>query len=132
MKNSLRIGQSLSSTQTIVFHFLRVIIILGMLGGGITQVLGIDYQIDQFTRLGYPLYLMSIIGTAKILAALVLILHRWPLLTVGAYVGIFIVCLCAFLSHLVSDDGVVVNPLILLGITISCCMLDPTIRFLKD
>jgi hypothetical protein len=105
-----------------------------MLGGGITQVLGIDYQINQFTRLGYPLYLMSIIGTAKILAALVLILHRWPLLTVSAYVGTFIVTVCAFLSHLISGDAVAVtlNPLILTGITISCCMLDPTIRFLKD
>src|SRR5688572_22738406 len=94
--------QDQPQTRPLTFRVLFVILIIGMLGGGITQLLRIDYQVDQFTRLGYPMYLLSIIGIAKISAALVLIIHKWPLFTVAAYVGTFIVSVCAFLSHLIS------------------------------
>lgn len=123
----------LSNTQTgsktMVFRILLVILIVGMLGGGISQLIPVEFQVKQFTRLGYPLYFMNILGTAKVLAALVLIFHRWPVLTVAAYTGAFILSVSAFLSHLASGDPLLIslNPLVLTAISVSCTLLDPSV-----
>ena len=39
---------------------------LGMLGSGISQVLRAKQMVDILTHLGYPVYLMTILGVWKI------------------------------------------------------------------
>ena len=77
------------------------------------------------------MYLMTIIGISKIMAAIVLSVRGIPLLKIAAYVGTFIVSICAFISHVVAGDGAVeiINPLILSAITLAACFLNPNIKF---
>lgn len=122
-----------SKAQFVIFRITNLILIIGMLAGGITVLLRIDYQVQLFTHLGYPLFLMSMIGVGKILAAIILMLPRLPLLKVGAYVGTFIVSICAFISHIIAGDGAsAMNPLVLTGITLTACLLNPNIKFVQD
>lgn len=123
-----------TTSYTLVFRVLYFILIAGMFAGGVSQLIGIDYQVAQFTRLGYPPYFMAILGTAKVLAAVVLVIRKWPLFIVAAYVGAFIVSVCAFLSHLISGDSMLVtfNPLVLTAIAVGCCWLDPVLKPLRQ
>ncbi len=119
------------AARIIAFRTITAILVIGMLSGGITTLFRIEHQTDLFKHLGYPLFLMTIIGAGKILAAIVLIIPRNRLLKIGAYVGTFIVSICAFISHLVAGDSAVtvMNPLILTAITLAACFLNPSIRF---
>lgn len=133
MENQLSLRQRAAGTSVTVFRVLRILFIVGLLAGGASQLFGIDYQQAQFTRLGYPLYLMRIIGSAKLLAALVVALHRWPLLTVAAYVGGFVVAVCAGLSHFAAGDSafLTLTPLGLTSLCLALSWLDPTLRCLQ-
>src|ERR1043166_9047256 len=47
----------------ITFRVLNIILIVGLLAGGTSQLFGAEAQKQFFIQLGYPLYLMKIIGT---------------------------------------------------------------------
>lgn len=72
-------------------------------------------------KLGYPSYLLDILGTAKILGAIVLLLPRFPRLKEWAYAGFVFDLIGAFWSHNAVGDYAgslfIVVPLILLGIS---------------
>ena len=116
----------------ITFRVLNIILIVGLLAGGTSQLFGAEAQKQFFIQLGYPLYLMKIIGTGKILGAIVLMLPRLPLLKVSAYTGSVIVTTCAFISHLIHGDAAfAISPFIVTGIAITACLLNPGISFAK-
>lgn len=57
--------------------------------------------IDSIIKnLGYPLYFLDIIGVAKIIALVVLLIPRFPRLKEWAYAGLFIHIIGAIWSHL--------------------------------
>ena len=118
----------------IAFRVITALLVAGMLIGGLTALFRLDFQVDKVKHLGYPLYLMSIIGASKILAAVVLSVHGIPLLKVAAYVGAFIVSVCAFVSHAVAGDGIgeLINPLVLTAVALAACYLNPNIKFEQD
>jgi len=55
-------------------------------------------------HLGYPPYLLTILGTAKLLGALALLQNRLPTLREWAYAGFTINLLGATASHLFAGD----------------------------
>jgi hypothetical protein len=60
---------------------------------------------NAFVHLGYPAYFPNILGVAKILGAFALLLPRLPRATEWAYAGFAITFISAFISHIVSGDG---------------------------
>lgn len=95
---------------------------LGMLSTGIVQLFKAkDGQggVDMITHLGYPVYLLTLLGTWKILGAVALLIPKFPLLKEWAYAGFFFIMLGAAFSHIASGDSVIeIFPSLLLLILI--------------
>jgi len=61
---------------------------------------------DTLAHLGYPAYILMILGTAKLLGALALLQNRSQTLREWAYAGFTINLIGATSSHLLAGDGV--------------------------
>jgi hypothetical protein len=90
--------------KNIAYWTITILLALGMLSGGMAQLLRLKPNVEGMTHLGYPLYIMSILGTWKILGVLVLLLPKFRLLKEWAYAGFFFVLTGAVISHIVSGD----------------------------
>lgn len=78
---------------------------LGMLSTGIVQIIRMPHEaIENVQRLGYPVYLVTILGVWKILGVVAILAPRTPLLKEWAYAGFFFCMTGAFISHLVVRD----------------------------
>ena len=71
----------------------------GMLAGGIQQMLQIGGYNEIVTQLGYPLYMLSILGTWKILGVIAILIPKRPLIKEWAYAGFFFAMSGAAISH---------------------------------
>lgn len=100
----------------IIYWTATIFLSLGMLAGGIQQMLQIGGYNEIVTKLGYPLYLLSIIGTWKILGVIAILIPKFQLLKEWAYAGFFFVMTGAAISHLAVGQPFVeaIPPLVLL------------------
>jgi len=78
---------------------------LGMLGSGIAQIIRATEMVGIITHLGYPLYIMTILGVWKILAVIAILVPGFKLLKEWAYAGLFFLLTGALISHLVMGDS---------------------------
>jgi hypothetical protein len=76
---------------------------LGMLSTGAVQLFkgrtGAG-GLDSITHLGYPVYLLTMLGTWKILGVVAILIPRFPLLKEWAYAGLFFAMTGAIFSHI--------------------------------
>ena len=79
----------------------------GMVATGVQQLMHLPLeQVPSppgaygMAKLGYPVYLLSILGVAKLLGIVVLLIPRHPLLKEWAYAGFTILLTGAIWSHL--------------------------------
>ncbi len=70
------------------------------------NLLNQGYIYGILTHLGYPLYLGSILGICKLVAAAIIFVPRLLLLKEWAYAGLSILFAGAFVSHTVVGDNV--------------------------
>ena len=77
---------------------------LGMLSTGIVQLLKAKEEVDLFTHLGYPVYLLTILGVWKFLGVVTVLIPKFPLLKEWTYAGFFFVMSGAVFSHIASGD----------------------------
>lgn len=70
------------------------------------NILNAGYVYGVLDHLGYPHYLGAILGVSKIAAAIVFLSPGLLLLKEWAYSGIVILFMAAFLSHVITGDGV--------------------------
>lgn len=75
-----------------------------MLMASIPDILRIPQAVDVFTHLGYPTYLLPFLGTAKILAVIVILVPGILWLKEWAYAGLIFDLIGAFYSHLCIDE----------------------------
>ena len=107
-----------------IFYWVATIwLALGMLSTGLVQLFKAKEGqggADMITHLGYPVYLLTIIGVWKILGVAVLLIPKNPLLKEWAYPGFFFIMSGALFSHLAIHDGLsqLVPSLLLLLLTI--------------
>ena len=78
-----------------------------MLSGGFGELTLQWGTIETHTVLGYPLYLLNIIGIWKMLGALIFAVPGVPRLKEWAYAGMFFDITGAFLSHAMVGDGAI-------------------------
>ena len=88
----------------IIYWIATSLMSFGMLGSGLAQIFHAKEMVDLIVPLGYPLYLLYIIGVWKILGVTVILMPGFKLLKEWAYAGFFFVMTGAFVSHLASGD----------------------------
>lgn len=96
----------------IIYWLATVILAFGLLASGIQQLLHLEIK-DALAppfkwgiqQLGYPVYLLTIIGFWKILGALAILLPKYPLIKEWAYAGIFFLFTGAIYSHMASGHA---------------------------
>ena len=96
----------MSKTNKIIYWIATIFLALGMLAGGLQQLLQVGGYVGIITHLGYPKYFLSIIGTWKILGVIALLIPRFGLLKEWAYAGFFFVMSGALISHLIVGDTI--------------------------
>ena len=77
---------------------------------------------EVLSHLGYPAYLLTILGVAKLFGAIALVQTRWPRLREWAYAGFVINLVGATASHVFAGDAAsvaIVPALFLIPLTIS-------------
>jgi uncharacterized membrane protein len=117
----------------IIYWTATIFLSIGMLAGGIQQMLQIGGYNEIVTNLGYPLYLLSIIGVWKILGVITILVPKFSLLKEWAYAGFFFVLSGAFISHLAVGQSLVevVPATVLLIVTIVSWYFRPANRKIK-
>ncbi|GAB3907061.1 DoxX family protein [Mucilaginibacter boryungensis] len=97
----------------IIYWFATGLLALGMLGSGISQLLRAKQMVDILTHLGYPVYMMTILGVCKILGVIVILIPGFKLVKEWAYAGLFFTMTGALISHLIVGDSgkAVIGPL---------------------
>lgn len=91
-----------------------------MLSTGLVQLIQMKEEVDLITHLGYPIYLLTLLGIWKILGVIALLMPKFPLLKEWTYAGFFFAMSGAIFSHLcVADDAITYfGPTLLLLLTI--------------
>src|SRR6516165_12617148 len=101
-------GFAISSRGRIVANWIFTLIVAWeMVAGSLWDLLRIEYVRVVLTHLGYPLYLLMILGAWKLTCAVVLLLPRFPRLKEWAYAGAFFNYSGAAASHFLVGDGLV-------------------------
>ena len=116
--------------RTIAYWVLTIAVAFEMVTGGIWDLLRIEFVRVSLVRLGYPLYLLYILGPPKILCAPALLVPRFPRLKEWAYAGAVINYLGAAASLLMTARPLVewVAPLVLAMLTMGSWALRPVTR----
>ncbi|GAA4453988.1 DoxX family protein [Rurimicrobium arvi] len=91
----------MNRTRNIIYWIATAWLCLGLASTGIVQLLHRKEELVRMQSLAYPPYLLTIIGTWKLLAIPALLLPRMPLLKEWAYAGCFFAMSCAGISHLI-------------------------------
>ncbi len=116
--------QSIKSKMTkrnkIIYWVATIWLALGMTSTAIVQLIKMDEEVANFTKLGYPLYLMTIIGVWKILGVVAVLIPKFPLIKEWAYAGFFFTMSGAIISHLAIGDeaSTLFGPVLLLVLTV--------------
>ncbi|WP_276502000.1 DoxX family protein [Terrimonas pollutisoli] len=114
----------------IIYWIATIWLALGMLSTGIVQLLKMEEEADMMTRLGYPVYLLTILGIWKILGVVAVLIPKFPLLKEWAYAGFFMAMSGAVISHLISGDEAkeIFGPTLLLILTVISWYFRPADR----
>jgi uncharacterized membrane protein YphA (DoxX/SURF4 family) len=88
----------------IVYWIATVWLALGMVSTGIVQLLKVPEEVNMFTRLGYPSYLLTMLGIWKLLGVVTVLIPKFPIVKEWAYAGFVFVMSGAVFSHLANGD----------------------------
>ena len=114
----------------IIYWIATAWLALGMLSTGIVQLIRVEEEVTALARLGYPPYLLTILGVAKILGVGVALAPGLPILKEWAYAGFSFVMAGAIVSHLAVGDDLVslFGPSLLLVLTLVSWRFRPQSR----
>lgn len=103
--------------------------------GSLTYLTGSEQVVAGFAKAGYPQHLRIVLGIAKPVAAIVLLLPGFALLKEWAYAGVTFALVMATISAYLSGDGVKerILPLaILVLVAVSYFTRPPTRRLVSN
>jgi hypothetical protein len=120
----------MTRTSKIVYWIATLWLALGMTSTAIVQLIRQQESVDAVTRLGYPAYLLTILGIWKLLGVVAVLIPRTPLLKEWAYAGFFFAMSGAAISHIASSDpfGEIFPSVLLLILTIVSWYFRPAER----
>jgi uncharacterized membrane protein YphA (DoxX/SURF4 family) len=76
-------------------------------GGQVIKMKEGQGGVAMIEHLGYPAYLLTLLGIWKILGVVAVLIPRFPLLKEWAYAGFFFAMSGAIFSHIASGDPIV-------------------------
>lgn len=114
----------------IIYWIATIWLSLGMTATGIVQLIHLEEEAAVMTRLGYPLYFLTILGVWKLLGVIAVLIPKFPLLKEWAYAGFFFSMSGAAFSHLAMGDETkeLFGPVLLLILTIVSWYFRPAER----
>lgn len=93
----------------IIYWIATVWLAVGLLSTAIIQIFKIQTEgaggVQNVTHLGYPSYILPLLGIWKLLAVVALLWPKKPLWKEWAYAGIFFTATGALYSHIASGDS---------------------------
>lgn len=106
-----------TKTVKIIYWSVTVFFTAAMLADGIAGIMQVEAGKEGLAHLGYPVYFMTILGTAKILGSLAILQTKFQTLKEWAYAGFTFNFISAFVSHAFVGDGAMsLPPLVVLAI----------------
>ncbi len=84
---------------------------LGMTSTGIVQLIRMKEESDMMAHLGYPQYILTLLGIWKLFGVIAVLVPKFPLVKEWAYAGFFFAMSGAAFSHIALGD----NPTELFG-----------------
>lgn len=116
--------------KTIGYWVATALIAFAMASGGAMDLMQPPDFMEGMRHLGYPDYFASVLGLWKVLGAVAILAPGLPLLKEWAYAGIAFDLTGASASHAFSGDdvGMIVTPLVLLGVLVASWWLRPASR----
>ena len=117
----------------IIYWIATIWLALGMLSTGAVQLFKAKEGqggVEMITHLGYPVYLLTLLGIWKILGVVAVLIPKFPLLKEWAYAGLFFVMSGAIFSHVASGDSIseIFPSLLLLILTVVSWYFRPADR----
>ncbi|MFA6260956.1 MAG: DoxX family protein [Bacteroidia bacterium] len=98
----------------IIYWIATLWLCLGMTSTGLVQLLRMQAEgavappgVDGIIHLGYPVYLLTLLGVWKLLGVLALLVPKFPLLKEWAYAGFFFTLMGAIWSHIAVGDPMI-------------------------
>ena len=139
MSTLLQKEDALMKLKGIGYWATTIIVVLELLAGGVTDLIhgpallfvG-EPVVLVLAQLGYPVYLLTILGGWKLLGAIVLLMPRFPRLKEWAYAGTFIEMTGAAASWAARGGGMgdLIWPLAFAVLTLASWALRPPSRIL--
>lgn len=114
----------------IIYWIATLWLALGMTSTGIVQLIKMKDEVDNITKLGYPLYFLTLLGIWKILGVVVVLSPKLTLIKEWAYAGFFFSMSGAIFSHIASGNPLdkILPPLLLLVLTMISWYFRPAER----
>jgi uncharacterized membrane protein YphA (DoxX/SURF4 family) len=117
----------------IIYWIATIWLALGMVATGTGQLVKMKAGqggADMITHLGYPVYLLTLLGIWKILGLVAVLIPKFPLLKEWAYAGFFFVMAGAIFSHIAVGDSIskIFPSLLLLILTVVSWYFRPADR----
>ena len=91
-------------TKRIWYWITTGLLVFGMVAGGTGQILQAKFNADGMVHLGYPMYMMPILGTWKLLGVVAILIPGYGLLKEWAYAGFFFLLTGGVVSHIAAGD----------------------------
>jgi uncharacterized membrane protein YphA (DoxX/SURF4 family) len=88
----------------IAYWSVTILLAASVMLSGIGQLLQYGGNLELVTNLGYPLYVLTILGIWKVLGAIALVVPGFPRLKEWVHAGIFFLMTGAALSHAFAND----------------------------
>ena len=106
-------------TNKVIYWISTLWLSLGMASTGIVQLLQTEEEVQSILGLGYPVYLLLIIGIWKILGVVAVLVPGFALVKEWAYAGFFFAMSGAIISHIMVNDSMteILPPVLLLALT---------------
>jgi uncharacterized membrane protein YphA (DoxX/SURF4 family) len=126
----------MTKAQKITYWIATCWLALGMVSTAIVQLMKMGEGaggLDSIKKLGYPVYILTILGIWKILGVIAVLIPKFPLVKEWAYAGFFFAMSGAIFSHIVveSDTKELFGPTLLLVLTVVSWYFRPTDRKLN-
>lgn len=114
----------------IIYWFFTLWLALGMSSTGIVQLFKAKKEVDMITHLGYPVYLLTLLGIWKILGVIAVLIPKFSVLKEWAYAGFFFSMSGAAISHIMLGDSIgdIAPSVLLLFLTIISWYFRPADR----
>ena len=123
----------MSKRNKIIYWIATIWLALGMVATGTVQLFKAKEGqggVDMMTHLGYPVYMLTLLGIGKILGAVAVLIPKFPVAKEWAYAGFFFIMSGAIFSHIASGDAInaIFPALLLLILTIVSWYFRPVSR----